>query len=115
MNSSTIIIIFVITTGCFNHKSIKIDYFPRYTIKKNLAKEEQSLWKTHTQYDYNSTGLLGSLERDFLDKHLIEKTCFLLCGLLTGQIKLKAHLYNLKLTFTPTCSSLMEEYRNTQN
>ena len=98
----------------FDHKSIKIDHFSRYTIKKVLAKEEKSLWKTHTQYDYNSTGLLGSLERDFLDKHPIplhvsRKLVGLLCGLLTGQIQLQAHLYNLRLTFTPTCSCLMED------
>ena len=41
--------------------------------------------------------------------HKSGKLVSLLCGLLTFQIKLQTHLYNLKLTFTPTSSCLIED------
>ena len=87
--------------------------FRKANLKQLVEKDNARQWRSTLRSGACATGLLPELEPAFIQKNPIPLTnktdTKILCGVLTGHIPLQTHLFNLGLSFTPTCTCLKED------
>jgi hypothetical protein len=98
----------------FQVNELSLKSFTKTAIKNLLKSETLNRWITNLRCGLNSTGLLGLLKYNHLQEnpyplHITRHESNILVGLLTGHTALQYHLYDLGLTYTPTCTCLEDD------